>query len=86
MIEDVPDGAIGDPRAIVDSYENAEDPSTVDVSWPQLSVKVDSDPTDTEVEVEAGMSDAERDAEVVTIDAGDVGSLNLDEEGNPDEN
>ncbi len=33
MIEDVPDGAIGDPRAIVDSYEAAMDRITQEILW-----------------------------------------------------
>ena len=40
---------------LTDDYDNADDSSTVDVSFPEMEVKVDGDPTDTEIETDASL-------------------------------
>lgn len=69
-------------QTIVSNYDNAEDPTTVDVSFPELEVKVDGDPTDSEVEADAALEGEEgtgvlfaEDVETVTIGAEDAGEM-----------
>ena len=46
-------------QTIVSNYDNAEDPDSVDVSFPELEVAVDGDPTDSEVETDATLEGEE---------------------------
>jgi len=62
-------------QRIVDAYDEAEDKSEVDTTFPDLLVKVNTDPTEAEAELEASMEGSEH----VTITADDVGVMDASE-------